>query len=76
MHACRPRWIPHSSSCFKPAALTCLAALSGESASKQELVTPTICRQVCFIARAGVWSPGMLAGYPGQPCNRHLENMI
>ena len=50
--ACRPKCIPHSSSCLRAAALAWLAALSDESASKQELVIPTICRQVCFVARA------------------------
>lgn len=55
--ACRPRWIPHSSSCLKAAALTWLAALSDESASKQEVVIPTICRQVCFIMRGGSVEP-------------------
>ena len=53
--------MPHSNSCLKAAALAWLAALSEESASKQELVMPTICRQECDASECWQYTLNRLA---------------
>ena len=51
MQACKPKWMPHSSSCLKAATLCWRVSLSGASASKHVLVMPTICSQVCQVGQ-------------------------